>query len=54
VHSASAVCGKCALQAFDHEESIPIIGYHHIIPDRDLQAFFPDNMWVVSLSEFEQ
>lgn len=47
--------GNALVCAFDQkDDSIPIIGYHHIVPDEDKQAFFPTNMWVVSLSEFEQ
>ena len=45
---------NAVISAYDKEERIPIIGYHHIVPDADKKAFFPTNMWVISLSEFEQ
>lgn len=32
---------------------IPIIGYHHIVEDKDKEAYFKGNMWVNSLSSFE-
>lgn len=46
--------GNALVQAFNREDVIPIIGYHHIVPDADKQAFFPNNMWVISLSDFER
>ena len=46
--------GNAVVNAFETEESIPIIGYHHIVPDADKKAYFATNMWVVSLSDFEQ
>lgn len=35
-------------------QTIPILGYHHIVPDKDKEAYFKNNMWVSSLSSFEQ
>lgn len=46
--------GNAVVNAFETEDSIPIIGYHHIVPDADKKAYFATNMWVVSLSDFEQ
>ena len=46
--------GNALVQAFNREDGIPIIGYHHVVPDADKQAFFPNNMWVISLSDFER
>lgn len=34
--------------------SIAILGYHHILPDADKEAYFPDSMWVNTLSSFEE
>lgn len=46
--------GNAIANAFDSEERIPILGYHHIVPDEDKEAYFPHNMWVMSLSQFEE
>lgn len=32
---------------------IAIIGYHHIVPDKDKEKYYKNNMWVGSLSSFE-
>ena len=34
-------------------EQITILGYHHIVEDKDKEAYFKGNMWVNSLSSFE-
>lgn len=34
--------------------SIAILGYHHILPDDDKETYYPDSMWVNSLSSFEE
>lgn len=34
--------------------SIPILGFHHIVPDEDKKAYYANNMWVASLSSFEE
>ena len=36
------------------EESLPILGFHHIAPDDAAEAYFPNNMWVTKLSTFEE
>lgn len=39
----------------NHEVSeIPIIGYHHIVEDKDKELYYKRNMWVNSLSSFEE
>lgn len=37
---------------YQKEESIAILGYHHIVPDKDKETYFANNMWVSSLSSF--
>ena len=34
-------------------DEIPILGYHHIVPDDEKEQYFKHNMWVNSLSDFK-
>ncbi len=37
-----------------HVSEIPILGYHHIVEDCDKELYYKHNMWVNSLSSFEE
>lgn len=37
-----------------NQDSLAIIGYHHIVPDEDKERYYKDNMWVASLSSFQE
>ena len=34
--------GNALVQAFNREDVIPIIGYHHIVPDADKPGLLPE------------
>lgn len=35
------------------QDTLIILGYHHIVPDEDKEMYYPHNMWVASLSDFK-
>ncbi|MEG1732949.1 MAG: polysaccharide deacetylase family protein [Longicatena sp.] len=35
-------------------EELVVLGYHHIVPDKDKETYYKNDMWVVSCSDFEQ
>lgn len=42
------------LYTYTHPKaSITILGYHHIVPDKDKETYYKHNMWVNSLSSFD-